>query len=109
MYVPIELDKTRNLRYGLKAISLIEKKIGKPIAKIDMDNLFIEDMAVIIWAGLEHEDNSLNTPSVMDLIDKHSSLADVFQAVGEAMSLAFNGGEKTEKNLTGAAEKSSQS
>ena len=38
MYTPIELDKVRNFKYGMKAISLVEKKFKKPISKVDMNN-----------------------------------------------------------------------
>ncbi len=64
MYTPIELDKIRNLRYGMKAISQFEKILGKNLAKIDMENLTMEEQAVIIWAGLVHEDSSLTTTSI---------------------------------------------
>ena len=33
MYYPIQLDKSRNFRYGMKALDLIEKKMGKPFFK----------------------------------------------------------------------------
>ena len=32
-YCPIQLDKARNFKYGMKAISLIEKKLGAPMRK----------------------------------------------------------------------------
>lgn len=102
MYTTIVLDKARNMRLGMKAISLVEKKLKKPIAKLDMDNLTMEDMATIIWAGLFHEDKSLNVDKVMDLIDEHSNIRDVMTAVGEAISQAFGdseeSGESPEKN-----------
>ncbi len=97
-YTPIELDKTRNLRYGMKAISLVEKKLKKPIAKLDMESLMMEDSAVLIWAGLAHEDHNLTTEKVMDLIDDYSSLPTVMEAVGTAMTAAFGGGVAQEKN-----------
>ncbi len=95
-YYPIQLDKSRNFRYGMKALSLIEKKLKKPIAKIDMDNMSIEDMATFVWAGLVHEDRDLTPDKVMDLIDAHSNLAAVMQAMGEAFQGAF--GAADEKN-----------
>lgn len=97
-YVPIELDKVRNFRYGMKAISMIEKKLKKPISKVDFENLTMEDTATIIWAGLAHEDKSLTPDKVMDLIDEKGSLQEVMQAMSEAMSLAFGGGKEEEKN-----------
>lgn len=94
MYTPVELDKVRNFKYGMKAISIIEKKFKKPIAKVDLDNLTMEDTATIIWAGLVHEDKSLTTDKVMDLIDEKGNLQEVMQAMSEAMSAAFGGNEK---------------
>lgn len=96
MFYPIQLDKMRNFRYGMKAISLIEKKLGKPISKIDMDNLTMEDAAVMIWAGLVHEDPELTPERVMDLVDEYSDIQTVLTAMGEAFQGAFGG--RTEKD-----------
>jgi len=97
-YTPVELDKVRNFRYGMKAISIIEKKFKKPIAKVDFDNLTMEDTATIIWAGLVHEDKNLTVEKVMDLIDEKGNLQQVMQAMSEAMNIAFGGGKEEEKN-----------
>ncbi len=93
-YTPIELDKMRNLRYGMKAISLVEKKLKKPMTKLDMDSLTMDDSAILIWAGLAHEDPDLSPDKVMDLIDDHSSLTKVMEAVGAAMAEAFGSAEE---------------
>ncbi len=98
-YYPIELDKMRNFRYGMKALYLIEKELKKPISKIDMENLTMEETAIIIWAGLQHEDKDLTPEKVMDLVDEYSSLPAVMQAMGEAFASAFGidkPGEKEE-------------
>lgn len=98
MYYPIQLDKVRNFRYGMKAISIIEKKFKKPIAKVDFDNLTMEDTATIIWAGLVHEDKNLTVEKVMDLIDEKGNLQQVMQVMSEAVNIAFGGGKEEEKN-----------
>jgi len=103
-YTPIELDKMRNLRYGMKAISLVEKKFGQPIAKIDMDNLTMEDSATLIWAGLAHEDPDITPDKVMDLIDDHSSLQVVMEMVGVVLTEAF-GSDDTPKKKKAASSK----
>jgi UDP-N-acetylglucosamine:LPS N-acetylglucosamine transferase len=98
-YYPIELDKMRNFKYGMKALHLIEKKLKKPVSKINMDNLTMEDAATLIWAGLQHEDKDLTPEKVMDLVDEYSSLPAVMQAMGEAFAGAFGidkPGEKEE-------------
>ena len=98
MYYPIQLDKMRNFRYGMKAISLIEKKFGKSVSKIDMENLTMEDAAVMIWAGLVHEDKDLTPEKVMDLVDEYSDVQTVLTAMGEAFQGAFgNYGENDAK------------
>lgn len=91
MFVPVQLDKMRNLRYGMKAISLIEKKFGKSIAKIDMDDMTMEEIATFIWAGLVHEDKELTPEKVMELVDDYSTVQAVMEKVSEAMNLAFGG------------------
>ncbi len=88
-YYPIELDKVRNFRYGMRALSLIEKKLKKPISQIDMDNLTMEDAAVMIWAGLQHEDKGLTPDKVMDLVDDHSNIQTVMIDMGKAFAGAF--------------------
>ena len=98
MYYPIQLDKMRNFRYGMKAISLIEKKLGKPIGKIDLENLTMEDAAAMIWAGLVHEDKDLTPEKIMDLVDEYSDVQTVLTAMGEAFQGAFgNYGENDAK------------
>ena len=93
-YTPVELDKVRNFRYGMKAISTIEKKFKKPISKVDFENMTMEEIATIIWAGLVHEDKNLTVEKVMDLIDEKGNLQQVMQVVSEAMSAAFGGKEE---------------
>lgn len=91
-YYPIELDKTRNFKFGMRAIDLIEKKYGKPIMEIDGLNngmLTMEDYATLIWAGLSHEDKELTIEKVMDLVDEHSSIAEVSKIMWNALNDVF--------------------
>jgi len=93
----------------MKAISLIEKKFGKPISKIDTENLTMEDAAVIIWAGLVHEDKELTPEKVMDLVDEYSDVQTVLTTMSEALEEAFgtNKEVENEKNVKKAAAKKS--
>lgn len=99
-YYPIQLDKVRNFRYGMKALHLIEKKLKKPISKIDMENLTMEETAIMIWAGLVHEDKDLTPEKVMDLVDEYSNIKTVVEAMGKAFQSAFGDPQevKEEKN-----------
>lgn len=98
MYTPIQLDKTRNFRYGMKAFSLIEKKLNlKSISQLDFDNMSMEETATIIWAGLVHEDAELTVDKVIDLVDEHSTLVDVAEIMSKAMSESFGDGKGKQK------------
>lgn len=91
-YYPIELDKVRNLKYGMRAIDLIEKKFGCPVMAKEgmMDGvLTMEEYATLIWAGLVHEDKELTPDKVMDLIDEYSSLTKVTQDLWKALNEVF--------------------
>lgn len=95
MFTPITLDKERNFRYGMKALSLIEKKLKKNIGQIDFNNLSIEETMTIVWAGLFHEDKDLTVDSLMDIIDEHDiKIGAVVEAMGIAINDAFGGGEE---------------
>lgn len=89
MYVAVEMDKARNFKYGMRAMSIIEKKLGKPAGKINFEELMMEDLAVIIMAGLKHEDEKLTPEKVMDIIDDKGNFDEVIQSMQEAFVSAF--------------------
>lgn len=88
-YHPIELDKTRNFRFGMRAFDLIEKKLKKPIAQIDPDNVTMQEVATIMWAGLAHEDKDLTPAKAMDLVDDHSDVITAMAVMWKAFAAAF--------------------
>ena len=94
MYTSIEMDKVRNFRFGMKAVSFIEKKFGKPISKVDFENMTMEQTATVILAGLIHEDNTLNEEKIMDIIDEKGNLEDVLDAMSKAMQQLGGKAEK---------------
>lgn len=94
MYTPIQLDKVRNFKYGMRAVKLIEDLTGQPISKIDFENMTMTTLAIVVYAGLVHEDLTLTTDSVIDLIDDYSDIQTVAEAMGKAMTEAFGKGKK---------------
>lgn len=94
--VTIELDKARNLRYGMNALVKIEELIGKPITKIDLNSVSIKELRDILYAGLAHEDESLTPEKVGALIDDYSDIVTIGEKLGEAFNLAF--GDNKSKN-----------
>ena len=102
MFTTITLDKPRCLRYGTKATALVERKLKKPIASIDLNALTVDDLMVIVWAGLAHEDKELTPDKLLDIIDENDiDLIDVVSKMSEAISARY-GGNKAE-NFTEAA------
>lgn len=97
MFTPIKLDRMRNFRYGMKAISLIEKKLNTKISNLDMENMSMEETATLIWAGLVWEDKDLTVDRVMDIIDENSNFVEVIKVMGEAFTAAFGNGESEKK------------
>lgn len=93
MYTKIVLDKPRNFRFGMKAMSFIEKSFGKKITKIDFDDLTIEQTVTVLLAGFEHEDKELTVDKLMDIIDEHSSMDKVMAILAEALTDSFGSSE----------------
>jgi poly(A) polymerase Pap1 len=92
MLIPITLDKSRSFKYGLKAIALIERGLHKPIAKIDFAGSTIDDIVVIMWAGLVHEDKTLTPEALLDILDNTDvPFLDITTAMNEAIAAGFGG------------------
>lgn len=89
MFTIYELDKARNLKFNMKALALIEKKLNIKIGQIEQSGIGINEIAVILWAGLQHEDASLTIEKVMDLVDEHSSLDEAAEKIGKAFDESF--------------------
>lgn len=94
--ITIELDKARNLRYGMNALVKVEELTGKPITKLDLDNLSMKDLRTILFAGLFYEDKNLTPETVGELIDEYSDIGSVATKLGEAFTVAF--GSEDQKN-----------
>lgn len=92
--ITIELEKARNLRYGINALVKIEELTGRPITKLDLDNISMKDLRTILYAGLCHEDNSLTPEKVGELIDEYSTVDEMANKLGEAFTIAFGNPEK---------------
>jgi hypothetical protein len=97
MLVPIKLDKDRNFKYGMRALDLAEKKIGKPIIGLDLQSLTMYQMAALVWCGLYHEDKNLTIERVMDIIDENSSVTAIMNIVGPALNEALVGPKTAEE------------
>lgn len=96
-YVPITLDKTRNLRIGFKASDIIEATLKTPISKLNFDEMTMREMATVVYAGLVHEDKELTVDRVLDLMDEFGDIEELGEALGKALEIGFS-----RKNVQGA-------
>jgi len=65
----LELDKSRTLRFGFKAMRTIRNRFGDR----SLDQLMsikVDEIPVLAWAGLTHEDKALTIEQVEDLLDE---------------------------------------
>jgi hypothetical protein len=90
MFTLYQLDKARNLRFTTKALALIENKLKIKITKLDQNEIGINEMMVILWAGLQHEDQSLTVEKVMDLVDEYSNFEEVAEKISEGFEKSFS-------------------
>ena len=64
----LKLDKDRELRFGFKAMRTIRQKFGD--RSLDqLLNLKLDEIPVLVWAGLKWNDNALTIEQVEDLLD----------------------------------------
>ena len=86
MYIPIKLDKTRNLLFGFGALQLFKSMHGKSLMKVDFEDEDIEDiMPLIIYVGLKHEDKELTVEKTVELIDMHLGIKGAMELMPEIM------------------------
>jgi hypothetical protein len=88
-YVPIKLDKIRNLRIGIKATKIIEDVLKQPISKVVEKDMGINELNVILYAGLVHEDKQLTVDKVLDLMDEYSNIQEISESISKAMEIGF--------------------
>lgn len=93
----IKLDKEREIKFNMRAISRAEKLLGQSIIKSAQDPT-MEVIAGLTLAGISHEKNSFTIDEIMDLIDEHTTIQDVTEqvltALSEAMGTSEGGDEK---------------
>lgn len=90
-FVSIELDKTRNLRYGINALCQMEEMLGKSVTKLQ-EEIGIKEFRIMLYCGLVWEDNTITLEKVGDLMDEAISdkgIEYINGKVSEALELAL--------------------
>jgi len=101
--VPIDLDKTRHLRYDFNALCEIEEGLGITLPELGTKlsgKIKLSDLRTVVWAGLIHEDESLSIKQVGALLVP-SKLGEIAEKVSKAFSEAFPSDEEIPKNGKG--------
>lgn len=93
--VSIDLDRRRSIRLDMAAILRSERELCALWGKkqniltilFDSDSLTINDIVVILWQGLLHEDPALTLEQVQNMVNM-TNLAQVTESIFDAWSRA---------------------
>ena len=91
--VDIDFDKPRKLHFDLAAIRDLEAAMGgKPLSSIvnDLHSTGVTALVLALWAGLKHEDRTLNPKLVERMLERYILKEKKSQrALGRALSDAI--------------------
>ena len=95
--ITLEMDKARNLKYGMNALIELEKDLGRPLSQMGGD-FKIEDFRVMLYHGLRWEDKDLTLEDVGDLADivmSEKGIKFLGEQLGKAIQDAMGNGKAT--------------
>lgn len=85
-YIPVKLDKTRNLLFGFGALQMFKSIHGESLMKIDFLNDDLEEIIpLMFYVGLKHEDSELTLEKTIELIDLHLGIQGVMEIIPKIM------------------------
>lgn len=90
--IPIELDKPRRLHFGVKDVKDLEAVMdGKPLLDVvrAVGNLGVTAIVATLWAGLKHEDPTLNISLTTKIFQKYLDERKSMQVLGKALVAAL--------------------
>lgn len=93
MSVTIDFDKPRQLKYGLAEVRDLESALGgKPLADIvnDLARLGVNVLVLSLWAGLKHEDRTLNPRLVERMLSTYIAEKKSLRTLGRAVNDALD-------------------
>lgn len=100
----VMLDKERTLRLDFNAFGLIEERTGSSVQSLSekFKEMHAKDIAIVIWAGLVHEDPTLTVTDVGRMLTFHR-LGAVMKAFMRCMHIAMTGTVPPETDEGGTA------
>lgn len=93
MAISIDFDKPRTLKFDLAAVRDLEAALGgKPLASIinDLSQLGVNALVLSLWAGLKHEDRTLNPRLVERMLTSYIEQKKSLRALGRAVNDALD-------------------
>lgn len=90
--IDIDFDKPRKLHFGLAEVRDLEAAMnGRPLAGIinDLSQLGVNAMVLALWAGLKHEDRTLNPKLVERMLEKYINQRKSLRVLGRALNDAL--------------------
>ena len=100
--VLIELDKARNLRFGINALCQLEDMIGKPVTDLQ-DGAGITEIRAMLYCGLAWEDPDLTVDEVGEIMDDAMSdkgIDYISKKLTESITLSIGNKKKETKTVT---------
>ena len=86
--VVIELDRPRTLKYGKKALKMVEVITNTKITKFNPTDMSCDEVVKVLHAGLVHEDPTLTMVQLDDMIED-IPFGTIYQLVFKAIMAAF--------------------
>lgn len=86
--VILKLDKPREIKFGIKAIKIIEKLKKCKISNLNLDQLTADELIQITHAGLVDKSDT-TVEQLEDLIDQYTTIGNVIIIISEAFQVAF--------------------
>lgn len=93
-YVTINLDKPRNLRFDLNAMSAYEEVTGKSAFNIG-DDISAKSIRALLWASLIHEDDQLTLDDVGSMIHT-GNMAEITSKINQLVQTSTKTDEEAE-------------
>ena len=90
--VQLELDRSRSLMFDLAAIRDLERAMdGQPLGAIvqQLGQLGVNAIVLCLWAGLKHEDRTLNPAGVTKRLETYLKNGGQLRTIADALNDAF--------------------
>lgn len=89
-FVTLNLDKPRKLRFGFKALIMLEDLMGvTSLDQLQGRQMSMKDIVTFLYAGLCSDDKDLTQESLLDIIDEYGDVGEIGDALEEAIKQAY--------------------